>query len=301
MKSMKSERFKKTHEEIRETLNDEQKRLNDLNLKTSTSAWLTTLPIKDEGYVLNKQCFWDLICLRYGWRLKHIPETCPCGKAFNFQHAFQCAKGGFISLRHNRIRNITANLLTEVCKDVRVEPQLQSLSGEVFAEASTNVSDQARADISARSFWLKGQVAFFDVRVFNPIAKRYDNQTLRKAYDINEKEKKRQYNERIMQVEHGTFTPPPVMSTYGGMGRECRTFYSRLSEMIAEKRKVPYSIIASWVRRKIMFAIVNSLCICLRGSRSVSYSSNAFLESSLTSYAKISEAGSMVEKDLLSF
>ena len=46
---------------------------------------------------------------------------------------------------------------------------------------------------------------------------------------MNEKEKKRQYNERVLEVEHGSFTPL-VFSSNGGMGRECSTFYKRLSE-----------------------------------------------------------------------
>ena len=57
------------------------------------------------------------------------------------------------------------------------------------------------------------------------------------------------------------------MSTTGGMGRESRKFYARLSEMISEKRKENYAFIASWVRRKISFALANSLCTCLHGSR----------------------------------
>ena len=84
-----------------------------------------------------------------------------------------------------------------------------------------------------RSSWLIGQVAFFDVRVFNPTAKRYVNQELRKSYEVNEKEKKRQYNERILQVEHGNFNPL-IMSTTGDMGRKSRMFYARLSEVISE-------------------------------------------------------------------
>ena len=71
-----------------------------------------------------------------------------------------------------------------------------------------------------------------------------------------------------MQVEHGTFTPL-VMSTTGGMGRESRKFYARLSEMISEQRKENYAFIASWIRRKLSFVLANSLCICLRGRRSV--------------------------------
>ena len=103
-------------------------------------------------------------------------------------------------------------MLTEVCKGVCVEPQLQPLSGEMFNEKIRNKSDQARVDVSARGFWLKGQVAFFDVRVFDTTAKRYVNQELRKSFEVNIKEKKKQYNERILQVEHGSFTPL-VMST----------------------------------------------------------------------------------------
>ena len=84
-----------------------------------------------------------------------------------------------MTLRHNHIT--TANLLTEVCKDVCVKPQLQSLSGETFSEKTENKSNQARIDISAHGFWLTGQVAFFDVRVFNPTTKRYVKQEFRKS------------------------------------------------------------------------------------------------------------------------
>ena len=42
-------------------------RTNDLNQETRASAWLTTLPLKQEGYALTKQLFWDLIRIRYGW------------------------------------------------------------------------------------------------------------------------------------------------------------------------------------------------------------------------------------------
>ena len=135
------------------------------------SSWLTTLPIKEEGYILNTQSFLDLLSIRYGWRLKRIPSHCARGNTFNLQHAFQCPKGGFVTLRHNHILNTTANLLTEVCKDIHVKPQLQLLNGERSSEKTANKSDQARVDISARGFWLTGQAAFFDVRVFNPTAK----------------------------------------------------------------------------------------------------------------------------------
>ena len=98
-------------------------------------------------------------------------------------------------------------------------------------------------------------------------------------------EKQRTYNERVMQVEHRSFTPL-VMSASGGMGRECRRFYARLAEMIAEKRKQNYFLIASWIWRKICFALINSICICIRDSGTVFPSKN--LEISLTEDVKVS-------------
>ena len=74
---------------------------------------------------------------------------CECGSKFDITHALSCKKGGFVSIRHNKIRNITAMLLKEICKDVKLEPTLLPLSGKKF-ETSTNTSDEARCDISAR-------------------------------------------------------------------------------------------------------------------------------------------------------
>ena len=38
----------------------------------------------------------------------------------DIQHAMSCKKGGFITIRHNDLRDLTANLLTELCKDVDI-------------------------------------------------------------------------------------------------------------------------------------------------------------------------------------
>ena len=144
---------------------------------------------------------------------------------------------------------------------------MQPLTGESFAP-STASGNEVRLEVYARGFWQAGQITFFNVRVFNPNARRYAKQVLSKTYQLNEIEKKRLYNERIMQVEHGAFTPL-VMSATGRMRRESLRFYSRLSELISEKRESSYSIIATWVQRKLIFALIKSIDMCLKGSRSV--------------------------------
>ena len=92
-------------------------------------------------------------------------------------------------------------------------------------------------------------MSFFDARVFNPNAKRSVNQGISKTYELNEKEKKGLYNERIIEIEHRSFTPL-LMSATGGMGRECKKFYSGLAEMISSKRNTGYNITVAWIRKR---------------------------------------------------
>ena len=178
------------------------------------------------------------------------------------QHALSCKKGGFVTLRHNTLRDTTAKLLSVVCHDVKVEPQLHPLTGESLEERTANHSAEARLDISARGFWTSGQKAFFDVRVFNPTAARYGKMESTKMYA------KQFYNERIQNIEQRSFTPF-VFSAMGGRGRECSAFYKRLSELLADKRKQPLTDVSNWVNRKIAFSLIKGVVMCVRGSRSI--------------------------------
>ena len=64
--------------------------------------------------------------------------------------------GGYPSIRHNEIRDLTAELLSEVCHSVSIEPHLQPLGGETLRGASANIQDGARLDIAANGFWGEG-------------------------------------------------------------------------------------------------------------------------------------------------
>ena len=101
---------------------------------------------------------------------------------------------------------------------MRVEPTLQQLTGENFSARSAIITEEARFDISPRGFWNARQTAFFDIRVFNTNASRYGKTEISKCYEMNEKEKKKNYNERILQVEHGSFATL-VMTANGGFAR----------------------------------------------------------------------------------
>ena len=203
--------------------------------------------------------------IRYNLPLLRLPEKCVCSTNFDIEHALNCKKGGFISNRHNTIRDFTAHVLKEVTNDVEVEPLLEPHTGEKLNKSSIS-TDNARVDIAARNVWIKGQRVYFDVRVFNPLSRTYRDLSLSKVYERSEKEKKRSYNERILQIQHGSFTPL-IFSTLGGMGRECSTFYSKLAEMVAEKKGTNKSETTTWLRTGLSFAILRATNICIRGSR----------------------------------
>ena len=85
---------------------------------------------------------------------------------------------------------------------------------------------------------------------------------------MNEHEKTRSCNKQVLQVYHGTFISL-VFSVYGSMERECNTFYSRLSQLLSDKRNLSKSIAMNWIRTKVYFALLKSGLLCLRGSRTV--------------------------------
>ena len=82
-------------------------------------------------------------------------------------------------------------------KDARVKPLLEQLTWESL-QHHTARGNEVKPEIYARGFWEAGQISFFDVRVFNLNFTRYVKLEPSKSYKINEKEKKRYYNERLI-------------------------------------------------------------------------------------------------------
>ena len=127
---------------------------------------------------------------------------------------------------------------------------------------------RSAAAVEAQGFWGNdGQCAFFDVRVFNPFAHTYRNLPLTTCYRRNEQEKRRAYDQRVREIEHGCFSPL-VFSASGGMGPTAKVVYKKLASMIATKHNQCYSHTLNWLRCRLSFSLLRSAIMCLRGSRS---------------------------------
>ena len=70
----------------------------------------------------------------------------------------------------------------------------------------------------------------------------------------HETDKKREYNRRVIQVEHATLTPL-VFTTSGAMGYECKKFHKELAAQISLKNGDRYDEVMRYMRVKISFLI----------------------------------------------
>lgn len=101
-----------------------------------------------------------------------------------------CDQGGFVSIRHIDIHYLTAEIVSERCKDIEIEPKLLLVSGEKLYGRTKDRSNGARLDIRAWIFWKRGQQTFFDIRVFDSNVCRYLNKSLHQYNVMTEQDKK---------------------------------------------------------------------------------------------------------------
>ena len=175
-------------------------------------------------------------------------------------------KEGFVAQRHDGVRNLLTAQLGKVCKNVEIEPHLQPLDNERFDLRSAITSPEARLDMKADGFWLRGATAFFDVRVTHVNSKCNQARPTQMIFKEHENEKKRKYQQRVLDVEMGSFTPL-VFGTNGGMGTECQMFLKQLAQKLAEKDNERYAVVMAWLRTRISFEILRSVHVSVRGSR----------------------------------
>ena len=258
--------LKQEFDDLMHLLSDESSRYLMTASERGASAWLTALPLKSLGYSLNKREFRDAIRIRYGWEIPDLPKTCVCGTRNNIEHTLDCKRGGYVSLRHNDLRDTEAQLLKEIACDVRIEPELQDITENIQLSSGSNLASGARLDIAARGVFSRRDITFFDVRVTNPNCNSNRNKSLQQIYSEHERQKMTAYNDRILQVERGTFVPL-VYTTSGGMSPQCHSLHKKIAEMTADKTKEKYSDVIRYIRTLVRFSILRSTLVALRGYR----------------------------------
>ena len=128
----------------------------------------------------------------------------------------------------------------------------------------------------AMGYWGRRQCAFFDIRVFHPNAQSYRNTSIPSVYRRHEQQKKREYGDRVREVELASFTPL-VFSTTGGMGKEAVTFYRRLAELLSHDLQ-QHSCVAS------LFVVLFGGDYSTERNDGLNYGTERFLKLKLATY-----------------
>ena len=266
------QRRKTQTEALHSKLNVTQQHAREVAKEKGASSWLNTRPLETQGYHLSSSEFRDAVAMRMAWTPSDLPKTCHCGAGFSTRHALSCPLGGFPTLRHNETRDLLADVMTEACNSVAIEPVLTPVDGRAFTCTSTTTDPNARVDIVAGGVWGgRFERAFFDVCVFNAFAQSNAAKPLLSAYEHHERRKIAKYAERVREVEHGSFIPL-VFSSSGGCGPTTMKTVKRLAFLLSEKRKMSYADSINWLRRRISFSLLRASSQCFRGARSKLYS-----------------------------
>ena len=125
------------------------------------------------------------------------------------------------------------------------------------------VPAEARADVSAHSFWKRGTTTMFDIRIVNLDAGSYLHMTLEKALEKAEKEKNDLYLQAFL--EHIRNFTPMIYSGGGIPGAEALGAHTRLAVLLSYKLKQEYLEMCGFVPARISLVIVrsNSLLSCV--------------------------------------
>ena len=97
-------------------------------------------------------------------------------------------------------------------------------------------------------------------------SKCYQNKPTSEVFKEQEDQKKHKYQQRVLDVEEGSFTPL-VFGTNRGMGNQCQHFLKHLTHKIAQKDTEPYNTVIAWLTMQISFNLLRSVQACMRGSR----------------------------------
>ncbi len=144
------------------------------------------------------------------------------------------------------IRDITANLLTEVCHDVSVEPgwrrQTWCLSERLLGRTSwENVYRCIQPACSHE------QNSSISIKLLQKTWK-HENEFMKKELQILNSHPSLYY----------ILLTPLILSATGGMAKQSTIFYKRLASLVAEKWDQPYSSTLYWLRVRLSFSLLRS-------------------------------------------
>ena len=102
--------------------------------------------------------------------LKDLSPICDgCGAMFTTTHALDCRKGGLVTVRYNKVRDLFCELSSLPWKNVVKEPTFQEPS-------STQSTEGLAANFAVRGVWQQQCTTKFDVQIVDTDSPSYSNE-----------------------------------------------------------------------------------------------------------------------------
>ena len=100
-------------------------------------------------------------------------------------------------MRHNKMRDLEAELMREVCYNVQTEPPLIPVEADNVYGIE---DDRKRPDVAGVGVWGPYEKTFLDIMITHPNCPSNVSKPIDRIYADQERIKKRKYNERIVHV-----------------------------------------------------------------------------------------------------
>jgi hypothetical protein len=221
------------------------------------SAWLQAIP--SCGPVIDMSLRHELMSValqhRLGLTLSQPGEKCPlCDFVLDphGHHHITCARGGFLTTRHNRIRDTLFRVLS-----------LAGMSPSL--EKGADALDLTRpADILVPN-WSMGKAGAFDITVVSPLTS--ENLSSSGAGDHNAVEKaatlKHKQNDAKCE-ESGWVCVPLAVNSYGQWCDEAHEAFSTICDSLASRMSVSFQVAQSYLYNSLGIVLARQNAVAIR-------------------------------------
>ena len=92
------------------------------------------------------------------------------------------------------------------------------------------------------------------------------NETPAQLSKKSEQAKIREYRERILNVEHGDFTPL-VFTCAGALAPQSHFTMKKITEKMSKKQNIQVSVVSGWLRCRLSLTLLRTTLLCIRATR----------------------------------
>ena len=196
-----------------------------------------------------------------------------CASPFTVEHGLSCKKGGFVSIRHDDVRDEAGALAGQALTTGKItyEPSIsygRNLTAgqpEVPQGTGNQLGAESRGNVLVHGLWERGSGCVLDIRITDTDANSHKDISSAKVLERAAKAKKAKYLQPCLERRQ-SFTPL-VYSVDGMTCKEAKAFSKRIACLLAKKWDRPSSEMVGYMRGRMGIAVFRLSTVLLWGAR----------------------------------